>query len=490
MEIFFKKLIANIAFLIMRVLDGFFSLFKVYSGLEEIAVRENEDGLVSKNLLTYFTENNVVAQAFYWILLISIALLALFTVAGVIKSMVTNKKSVMKVVSQFGGALLAFFITAIFFLGIIFVGNTVLVEIDSALSGGNNLTISQQIIDLAVDSDGWREIDDSGKKYSAEDFVLPTTADDFFGQYETSFLFDLEESPGYRVTVDEETGEENTYIEEETYIEESGGKADLYKTNLFLLFVIPLIIFILIFITLITLAKRIFEIVFLYLAMPLSVSTIPFDDGAKFKLWRETAFSKFFSVYGTVIAINLYLIFLALMNNIVVMDGADEAKSWVNTIFQFIFMTGGALAASSGAALFGQLIGAAPDSGRNLGQSIYTGMMMASAGAGIARGVTGAIFGRKGARVGGGGSGGRGGGLLRNIGKALDGAGKVLGGNAYTGLKTKASNGINSLKDALKGGFMKNNGLIGTMNKPFKDYAHRNDLKDLIGEANEIRGGK
>lgn len=82
MEIFFKKLIANIAFLIMRVLDGFFSLFKVYSGLEEIAVRENEDGLVSKNLLTYFTENNVVAQAFYWILLISIALLAMFTFAG------------------------------------------------------------------------------------------------------------------------------------------------------------------------------------------------------------------------------------------------------------------------------------------------------------------------------------------------------------------------------------------------------------------------
>lgn len=80
--------------------------------------------------------------------------------------------------------------------------------------------------------------------------------------------------------------------------------------------------------------------------------------------------------------------------------------------------------------------------------------------------------------------------MLRNIGKALDGAGKALGGNAYTGLKTKASNGINSLKDALKGGFMKNNGLIGTMNKPFKDYAHRNDLKDLIGEANEIRGGK
>ncbi len=485
MEIFFKKLIANISFLIMRVLDGFFSLFKVYTGLENIGIK-NDDSVVAEqmDIVTYFTENDVVMQAFYWILIISIFLLFVFTVAGTVKNVVTNKKSVTKVVAQFGGALLAFFLTMIVFAGVVLIGNTVLIEIDSALVGGKNLTISQQIIDLSVNSDGWRE-DKEGKKYSAEDFALPTTADDFFGQYKKDF--GLEQSPDYEVRVDPDTEEETIDYNKKNNTYRGGGMADLYQTNLFLLFFVPLIMFILIFITLITLAKRVFEIVFLYLTMPISISTIPFDDGAKFKIWRETTFSKLFSVYGTVIAINLYLIFLSLMNNLTVMNGGTEATSWINIMFKFIFMTGGALAASGGSALFGQLIGATPDTGKNLGQTLYTGMMMAQAGRGIAHGITGAIFGHKGGGLGGNGK--RGGGLLRGIGKALDTGAKFVAGNAYTGLKTKASNGINSLKETLKGGWMKNNGLIGTMNKPFRDFAQRNDLKDLIGEANELREG-
>lgn len=486
MEIFFKKLIANISFLIMRVLDGFFSLFKVYTGLENIGIK-NDDSVVAEqmDIVTYFTENDVVMQAFYWILIISVFLLFVFTVAGTVKNVVTNKKSVTKVVAQFGGALLAFFLTMIVFAGVVLIGNTVLIEIDSALVGGKNLTISQQIIDLSVNSDGWRE-DKEGKKYSAENFILPTTADEFFGKYEEG-LVGFEKSSDYVTEVNEETGEEEGYYKNDTYLKKSGGMADLYQTNLFLLFFVPLIMFILIFITLITLAKRVFEIVFLYLTMPISISTIPFDDGAKFKIWRETTFSKLFSVYGTVIAINLYLIFLSLMNNLTVMNGGTEATSWINIMFKFIFMTGGALAASGGSALFGQLIGATPDTGKNLGQTLYTGMMMAQAGRGIAHGITGAIFGHKGGGLGGNGK--RGGGLLRGIGKALDTGAKFVAGNAYTGLKTKASNGINSLKETLKGGWMKNNGLIGTMNKPFRDFAQRNDLKDLIGEANELREG-
>lgn len=457
MELFFKKLIANISFLIMRVLDGFFSLFKVYTGLENIGVK-NDEGVVGEqtDIVTYFTQNDVVQQAFYWILLISVFLLFVFSIAGAVKSMATNKKSATKVISQFCGAFIAFFLTMIVFAGIVLVGNTILIEVDSALTGGNDLVISQQIIDLAVNDDGWRE-DNNGKKYSAKDFILPTTSDEFFGRYEEG-LIGFEKSSTYVTDVDE-NGEEIGHYERNTYLKESGGKADIYKTNLFLLFTVPIIIFILIFITLITLAKRIFEIVFLYLTMPISISAIPFDDGAKFKIWREMTFSKFFSVYGTVIAINVYLIFLSLMNNVSVMNGEEEARSWINIMFQFIFMTGGALAASSGSALFGQLIGATQDSGRNLGQSIYSGMMMASAGAGITRGIGGAIFGRKGGI--GGGAGGRSGGLLRGIGKTLDMGGKLLGGNAYQGLKSKAAGKVNGLKDTLKGGIMNRNGIIG-----------------------------
>lgn len=484
MEIFFKKLIANIAFLMMRVLDGFFDAFNIYTGVDDLPAGNGQE---ATDIVSFFINNPTIEKVFYWILIISVALLAMFTIAGVIKNMVTNKKSVMKVVSQFGGALLALFLTMIVFGGVMVIGNTILREIDGAFDQGENLTMSQRIIDIAVKSDnaetdenegGWRRKGD-GTYYSSKDFVLPTTAEDFFGHYKESGLTGFEIASEVSVTVDDE-GNEKYEITYDTH--KRGGMADLYKTNLFLLFFTPLILLVLVFITLISLAKRLFEIVSLYLYMPLIVSTIPFDDGAKFKIWRETTFSKLFSVYGTVIALNLYILFLGIMG-----DGINIGKSdWATKLFNLLLIIGGALAASGGAALFGQLIGASPDSGRNLGQSIYSGMMMASAGAGIARGVTGAIIGRKGGHSGGGGAGGRSGGILRGIGKALDMGGKILGGNAYTGMKTKASNGINSLKDALKGGFMKGNGVIGAMNKPFHDYAHRNDLKDLIGE----KGGK
>lgn len=474
MEIFFKKLIANISFLMMRVLDGFFDAFNIYTGIDDLPAKNGQE---ATDIVSFFINNPTIEKVFYWILIISVALLAMFTIAGVIKNMVTNKKSVMKVVSQFGGALLAFFLTMIVFGGVVLVGNTILREINGAFDQGDNLTMSQRIIDIAVNDDGW-EKDGNGKLYSAEDFPVDRTmsADEFFGSYKKKW--GLEQSPGYESSTDEE-GNEIINYDSDTFAKGSKRMADLYKTNLFLLFFTPLILLILVFITLITLAKRLFEIVSLYLYMPLIVSTIPFDDGAKFKIWRETTFSKLFSVYGTVIALNLYILFLGIMG-----DGIDIGKTqWVTTLFNLLLILGGAT-------LFGQLIGASPDSGRNLGQSIYSGMMMASAGAGIARGVTGAIFGRRAGRGGGGGSGGRSGGILRGAGKVLDTSLKLLGGNAYTGVRTKASNGLNELKDALKGGWMKNNGLVGTMNKPFHDYAHRNDLKDLIGEANELRGGK
>ena len=491
MELLLKKLVADIAFLMMRVLDGFFDAFNIYTGVDDLPAKNGQE---ATDIVSFFINNPTIEKVFYWILIISVALLAMFTIAGVIKNMVTNKKSVMKVVSQFGGALLAFFLTMIVFGGVVLVGNTVLREINGAFDQGDNLTMSQRIIDIAVNNDnpdtdkyegGWRT-DDDGKRYSSKDFFLPTTADDFFGEYRRNKWTGLENTPGYEVTTDDEGNEIVEYTGKPEKDITKYGKADIFKTNLFLLFFTPLILLILVFITLITLAKRLFEIVSLYLYMPLIVSTIPFDDGAKFKIWRETTFSKLFSVYGTVIALNLYILFLGIMGN-----GIDIGKSqWVTTLFNLLLILGGALAASGGATLFGQLIGASPDSGRNLGQSIYSGMMMASAGAGIARGVTGAIFGRRAGRGGGGGSGGRSGGILRGAGKVLDTSLKLLGGNAYTGVRTKASNGLNELKETLKGGWMRNNGLVGTMNKPFHDYAHRNDLKDLIGEANELRGGK
>ena len=95
MEIFFKKLIANIAFLMMRVLDGFFDAFNIYTGVDDLPAGNGQE---ATDIVSFFINNPTIEKVFYWILIISVALLAMFTIAGVIKNMVTNKKSVMKVV--------------------------------------------------------------------------------------------------------------------------------------------------------------------------------------------------------------------------------------------------------------------------------------------------------------------------------------------------------------------------------------------------------
>lgn len=266
-----------------------------------------------------------------------------------------------------------------------------------------------------------------------------------------------QKSPGYSVTVDEE-GNEIIDYNKDTYDPKSNGKADLFQTNLFILFFATATIFLLIIISLIELAKRLFDIVFLYLCMPLSAATIPLDDGAKFKLWREAITSKIFAVYGTVIAVNLYIMFLDIIGAGINIGAAE----WINTLFNLILMIGGALAASSGAKLFGQIIGASPDNGRNLGQTIYTGMMAAQATGGIARGAGRLLFGGKSRGGGGGGAaGGRSGGIPGLINRA----GSFLLGNKYT----KGLSAAKSLKDTLKGSFSENGGIIGMASKKVSD---------------------
>ncbi|MDO4733052.1 MAG: hypothetical protein Q4B50_06010, partial [Bacillota bacterium] len=62
---------------------------------------------------------------------------------------------------------------------------------------------------------------------------------------------------------------------------------------------------------------RIFNIMLLYLIAPPIIATMPQDDGAKFKQWMVAFVVQTFSVFGTVIAMRLLLVFVP-----IVLDGA------------------------------------------------------------------------------------------------------------------------------------------------------------------------
>ena len=119
------------------------------------------------------------------------------------------------------------------------------------------------------------------------------------------------------------------------------------------------------------LVKRLFDLVFLFLILPLISSTIPLDDGARFKVWRETVISKVILAYGAVFAVNTFMIMLPIITELV-----------ANKIIRMLLVVGGGLCISGGMLLIARVFGTDAAEGRELAQSART--LLAGAGAGVA----------------------------------------------------------------------------------------------------------
>ena len=125
------------------------------------------------------------------------------------------------------------------------------------------------------------------------------------------------------------------------------------------------------------LAKRVYEIIFMYFVMPMSMSTLPLDDGARFKTWRETFITKIVIAYGTVFSVNIFVLLLPLITRMRI----DEISGFGNSMFLIFMIVGGAMVIPAGQALFCKLFGQADDmhAGGNFLRSAFYGSRMVGA---------------------------------------------------------------------------------------------------------------
>lgn len=75
-------------------------------------------------------------------------------------------------------------------------------------------------------------------------------------------------------------------------------------------------------------AARIFNMLFLYLILPFAASTMPYDDGAKMKQWTTAFVIQSFSFFGTVIAIQLFVLMLPVVYDGALVLHADPMLNW------------------------------------------------------------------------------------------------------------------------------------------------------------------
>lgn len=196
------------------------------------------------------------------------------------------------------------------------------------------------------------------------------------------------------------------------------------------------------------LVKRLFDIVLLFIALPGIAATIPLDDGAKFKLWRETVISKVFLAFGTVLAVNVFTIVAPSIWGISV---GTATGGFTNSVLRLVLICGGALTISGGQLLFARLLGTSAEESREMGQSARTLMGGAGAAWGAAKFGGRALFGTKNA------NGQRVGGLIKGGasavgtlgGGAINAVGTAVGGQAYR--NSKFGKGVTATKTALQG---------------------------------------
>lgn len=119
---------------------------------------------------------------------------------------------------------------------------------------------------------------------------------------------------------------------------------DLSKFDYLVGIIMGIFLAVILLICCITFIRRIFEVLTLYLVSPLFVSTMPLDDGEKFKKWREMFIAKVFSGYGSVLSMKLYLMLCPIIiGNSIQWGGAGTTKE-ATYFIKLIFLVGGAWA--------------------------------------------------------------------------------------------------------------------------------------------------
>ena len=111
--------------------------------------------------------------------------------------------------------------------------------------------------------------------------------------------------------------------------------------------------------------------------MPISMSTLPLDDGARFKVWRETFITKIVLAYGSVFSANVFILLLPIITKMKI----EGVSGFGNGMFLIFMIIGGAMMIPAGQTLFARLFGQADDNhaGGGFLRSAFYGGRIASA---------------------------------------------------------------------------------------------------------------
>jgi hypothetical protein len=306
---------------ICKLIDFIKDIFYMLCGIDTVEI-DGEQG----DLLSSIIRSDSIKRAFFLIFIIGVILLVLFTGIAIIKANYQEKQNWVSVLKKSGQSFLIAVLIPFTVLAGIVLTNTVMRSINISMNAYGT----------------------SGHQTIGGEFLATIGSDSFTGA-------DKEATIAKFVSGELDYGDVNLVK----------SLFNIQGMNYLIGILGGFVMLVMFVLSSVTFVQRIFDITLLYLVSPISISTIPLDEGNRFKVWKDTMIGKILSAYGIVLVMNLFFLIIPQVYHIKFFQ-----NDFQNGVVYVLFLIGGSFAVSKASDVIARLCGS--ESGRNeLASMVY-----------------------------------------------------------------------------------------------------------------------
>lgn len=344
---------------LLSIVDFVEEIFNIFSGLSPVY----HNG-VKTDLLSFFLQKNEIVIAFSAITLMSIGICFIVTTYKTAKSIsdmtLEDKNPISKVMKNGFRASCVFMLTPFLCIFFLYLSSVVTAQVTTAFraaTGGVNTSVGNILFLTA--------------SLNADRKTMPQR--DPFEDLDMFYTI-----PGRNPRFDDDV-RRPYLVGKQLYKNSARVRADFYPTEFDYLtgFVSSIVVLFILTGAVLYFIRRLFEILMLYLVAPVFASSIPADDGALFKKWREVFIAKFFSGFGIVFSMKYFLMLIPMTggSNLILYSGTSDAYI-VNNILKVFLIIGGAWAVYKSQHLILQIVSPESAMAAREANIITTGLLM------------------------------------------------------------------------------------------------------------------
>ena len=308
--------------LVCMLIDFLKDIFYMLCGIDPVLIDGKEGDLLSS-----LVESDAIRRSFLLVFIVGSILIVVFTIVAILKSGYNEKMNVFAVLKRSGQSFLIALLVPFVVLAGILLTNTVMRSINIAMTPyGTN-----------------------GSSTIGGEFLTTIGFNSYVGNENKDLVFSKFVSGEFDYT--------NVDLVKSYF--------NIQSMNYLIGILGSLVMLVMFVLSSLTFVQRIFDVVLLYIISPVSISTIPLDEGNRFKVWKDMMIGKILSAYGIILVMNLFFLVIPQVYQIKFFD-----NGFYNGIVYILFLIGGAFAVTKANDIIARLCGASA-SGNELASMIY-----------------------------------------------------------------------------------------------------------------------